>query len=134
MRDALVMRLEPARMNACPDVGLEGLTPLQCQKILTLPGFHDAPEVDVLEHDGQQGVSAPHAAWELGAAAKTEEVVDRALERVRLLRLLECEADVALHDAVEDVRGSGASGAGVGWALSTSRQSSYERFTDWHCV
>ncbi|MEX5235841.1 hypothetical protein RCG96_08645 [Kocuria sp. CPCC 205236] len=146
-------------MNACPDVGLEGLTPLQCQKILTLPGFHDAPEVDVLEHDGQQGVSAPHAAWELGAAladhsvpvadragvtvaqflrmaadawaaARTEEATDRALGRVRFLRLPECGAGGALHDAVEDAREGGASWAGVGWAVNASRQSAYERFTD----
>ncbi|EYT53305.1 hypothetical protein H488_0107465 [Kocuria sp. UCD-OTCP] len=116
-------------------------------------------EVGVLEHDGLQGVTAPHAAWELGAsladhsvpvddrdgvavaqflrmaadawaAAKTDEAADRALERVRFLRLLERGAGVALHDAVNDARGSGASWAGVGWALNTSRQSAYERFTD----
>ena len=116
-------------------------------------------EVDVFEHEGQQGGTAPHAAWELGAAladhsvpvdgrdgvavaqflrmaadawaaAKTEESADRALERVRFLRLLERGASVALHDAVGDARGSGASWAGVGWALNTSRQSAYERFTD----
>jgi hypothetical protein len=97
----------------------------------------------VLEHDGQQGVTAPHAAWVLGvaladhsvpvdnrdgvavaqflrvaavawAAAKTQESADRALKRVRFLRLLE----------------RGASWAGVGWALNTSRQSAYERFTN----
>ena len=124
-----------------------------------MSGFHDTSEVDVLEHDGQQGVTAPHAAWELGAAladhsvpvddrdgvavaqflrmaadawaaAKTEEAADRALERVRFLRLLERGAGVALRDAVEDARGSGASWAGVGWALNTSRQSAYERFYD----
>lgn len=124
-----------------------------------MSGIHDNSEVDVLEHDGKQGVTAPHAAWELGASladhsvpvddrdgvamaqflrmaadawasAKTEEAADRALERVRFLRLLECGAGVALHDAVEDARRSGASWAGVGWALSTSRQSAYERFTD----
>ncbi|MUN64771.1 hypothetical protein GMA12_16760 [Kocuria sediminis] len=112
----------------------------------------------MLEHDGQQGVTAPHAARVLGAAladqsvpvddrdgaavaqflrmaadawatAKTEESTDRALERMRLLRLLERGAGVALHDAVEDARGSGASWAGVGWALNASRQSAYERFT-----
>ncbi|MBD2763535.1 hypothetical protein IEE92_13455 [Kocuria sp. cx-116] len=123
-----------------------------------MSGFHDTPEVDVLEHDGKQGVTAPHAAWELGAAladnsvpvddrdgvavaqflrmaadawvaSKTEEAADRALERVRFLRLLERGAGVALHDAVDDARGSGASWAGVGWALNTSRQSPYERFT-----
>ncbi|GAB2625834.1 hypothetical protein GCM10009696_34810 [Kocuria himachalensis] len=83
-----------------------------------MSGFYDTSEVDVLEHEGQQGVTAPHAAWELGAAladhsvpvdgrdgvavsqflrmaadawaaAKTEECTDRALERVRFLRLLE---------------------------------------------
>lgn len=113
----------------------------------------------MLEHDGQQGVTAPHAAWELGvalannsvpvdgrdgvavaqflrmaadawAAAKTEESADRALERVRFLRLLERGAGVALRDAVEGARGSGASWSGVGWALNTSRQSACERFTD----
>ena len=113
----------------------------------------------MFEHDGQQGVTAPHAAWELRtaladhsvlvddrngvavaqflrmavdawAAAKPEEITDRALERVRFLRLLGRGAGVALHDAVEDARGSGASWAGVGWALNTSRQSAYERFTD----
>lgn len=113
----------------------------------------------MLEHDGKQGVTAPHAAWGLGAAladhsvpvddrggvavaqflrmaadawaaAKTEEAPDRALERVRFLRLLERGAGVALRDAVDDARGSGASWAGVGWALNTSRQSAYERFTD----
>ena len=112
----------------------------------------------MLERDGQQGVTAPHAAWELGAAladhsvpvdgrdgvaiaqflrmaadawaaAKTEESADRTLERVRFLRLLERGAGVALHDAVENARGDGASWAGVGWALNTSRQSAYERFT-----
>ena len=116
-------------------------------------------EVDVVKHEGQQGVTAPHAAWELGAAladhsvpvdgrdgvavsqflrmaadawaaAKTEECTDRALERVRFLRLLERGAGVALHEAVEDARGSGVSWARVGWALNTSRQSAYERFTD----
>ena len=124
-----------------------------------MSGFYDTSEVDVLEHEGQQGVTAPHAAWELGAAladhsvpvddrdgvavaqflrmaadawaaAKTEESTDRALERVRFLRLLERGAGVALRDAVEDARGSGASWAGVGWALNTSRQSAYERFSD----
>lgn len=112
----------------------------------------------MFEHDGQQGVTAPHAAWELGAAladhcvpvddrdgvavaqflrmaadawadAKTEVPVDRALEQVRFPRLLERGAGVALRDAVEDARGSGASWAGVGWALNTSRQSAYERFS-----
>jgi hypothetical protein len=120
-------------------------------------GFHDTPEVDMLRHNGKQGVTAPHVAWELGAsladhsvsvddrygvavaqflriaadawaAAKTEEAADRALERVRFLRLLERGAGVALRDAVVDARGSGASWAGVGWALNTSRQSAYERF------
>ena len=38
-------------------------------------------------------------AW---AAAKTEDAADRALERVRFLRLLERGAGVALHDAVEN--------------------------------
>jgi hypothetical protein len=114
--------------------------------------------VDVLEPDGQQGVTAPRAAWDLGAAladhsvpvddrdgvafaqflhmaadawtaAKTEEAADRALERVRFLRLLERGTGVALRDAVEDAREGGASWAGVGWALNTSRQSAYERFT-----
>ena len=123
-----------------------------------MSGFHDTPEVGVLERDGLQGVTAPHAAWELGAAladhsvpvddrdgvavaqflrmaadawaaAKTDEAADRALERVRFLRLLERGAGVALRDAVADARGSGASWAGVGWALNTSRQSAYERFT-----
>jgi hypothetical protein len=111
--------------------------------------------VDVLEHDEKQCVAAPHAAWELGvtladssvpvddcdgvaaaqflcmaadvrAAVKTEEAADRALERVRFLRLLERGAGVALHNAVEDARGSGASWAGGGGALNTSRQSAYE--------
>ncbi|MFF0903216.1 UNVERIFIED_CONTAM: hypothetical protein RF653_06030 [Kocuria sp. CPCC 205316] len=115
--------------------------------------------MDVLEHDGKRGVTAPHASWELGAAladhsvpvndrdgvvvaqflrmaadawaaAKTEEATDRALERVRFLRLLELGAGVALHDAVEDARGSGASWVGVGWELNPSRQSAYERFFD----
>ncbi|MEX5235840.1 hypothetical protein [Kocuria arenosa] len=114
--------------------------------------------MDVLEHDGKQGVTAPHAAWELGAAlgvhavpvddrngvavaqflrmaadawaaTKAGEAADRALERVRFLRLLERGAEVALGDAVEDARESGASWAGVGWALNTSRQSAHERFT-----
>ena len=113
----------------------------------------------MLEHDEKQGVTAPHAAWELGASladhsvpvddrdgvavaqflrmaadawavAKTEDASDRALERVRFLRLLERGAGVALRDAVGDARGSGASWAGVGWALNTSRQSAYERFSD----
>ena len=113
----------------------------------------------MLERDGKQGVTALHAAWGLGAAladhsvpvddrdgvavaqflrmaadawatAKTEEVADRALERVRFLRLLERGAGVAPRDAVQDARGSGASWAGVGWSLNTSRQSAYERFTD----
>ena len=96
----------------------------------------------VLEQ-GKSGMTVPHAAWELRsalavhseavddrdgvavaqflrvaavawAAAKTQESADRALKRVRFLRLLE----------------RGASWAGVGWALNTSRQSAYERFTD----
>ncbi|WJZ68551.1 hypothetical protein [Kocuria rosea] len=67
-------------------------------------------------------------AW---ATAKAVESADRALERVRFLRLLERGAGVALRDAVEDARESGASWAGVGWALNTSRQSAYERFTGW---
>ena len=113
----------------------------------------------MLEPDGQQDVTEPHAAWELGAsladhsvpvddrdgvavapflrmaadawaAAKTDEAADRAMERVRFLRLLERGAGVALHDTVRDARGSGASWAGVGWALNISRQSAHERFTD----
>ncbi|MFC4905567.1 hypothetical protein [Kocuria oceani] len=112
----------------------------------------------MLEHDEQQGVTAPRAAWELGAAladhsvpvddrdgvavaqflrmaadawaaTKTEESIDRALERVRFLRLLERGAGVARRDAVGDARGSEASWARVGWSLNTSRQSAYERFT-----
>lgn len=117
----------------------------------------------MLEHNGQQGVTAPHAAWGLRvalahhsvpvddrdgvavaqflrmaadawSAAKTEEGAGRALDQVRFLRLLERGAGVALHDAVEDARGSGASWAEVGWALNTSRQSAYERFTDRPCL
>lgn len=111
------------------------------------------------EHDGQQTVTATRAAWDLGAAlaghptpvddrdglalaqflqmaadawaaSRTNDAGDRALERVRLLRLVERGADVALRDAVDDAREAGASWAGVGWALSTSRQSAYQRFTD----
>lgn len=88
----------------------------------------------MFEHEGQQGVTAPHAAWELGAALAdhsvpvddrggvavaqflrmaadawaavwTDDVSDRDLERVRFLRLLGCGAGVALRDAVEDARG-----------------------------
>ena len=33
-----------------------------------MSGFYDTLEVDVLEHDGKHGVTASHAAWELGAA------------------------------------------------------------------
>ncbi|PAU89206.1 hypothetical protein CK505_13950 [Kocuria sp. WN036] len=41
-------------------------------------------------------------AW---AAARTEEIADRTLGRSRFLRLLERGASLALHDAVQDVRG-----------------------------
>ncbi len=108
-----------------------------------MPGLHGTQEVGALDHDGKQGVTAPHAAWELGAAladhpvpvddrdgvvvaqflrmaadawaaAKTEDAADRALERMRFLRLLERGAGVALHDVVEDARG--AEHPGPGWA------------------
>jgi len=110
------------------------------------------------ENIGQQMVTAPRAAWELGAAlaahstpvndrdgvsvaqflqmaadawaaTKTEGPADRALERVRFLRLLEHGADMALQGAVDDAREAGTSWAGVGWALNTSRQSAHQRFT-----
>lgn len=110
------------------------------------------------DNNGQQMVTAPRAAWELGAALaahsvpvddrdgvsvaqflqmaaaawaamKTDEPADRALERVRFLRLVERGADVALQAAVDEAREAGASWAGIGWALNTSRQSAYQRFT-----
>ena len=106
----------------------------------------------------QQGTTAPWAAWDLGAAlahaansvedhdgeglasylrmaadawaaANTEEPKDRALARVRFLRLVELGADLALHNAVEIARGAGASWAGIGSALGTSRQTAHQRFT-----
>lgn len=83
--------------------------------------------------DGGDGVAIAQflrMAADAWAAAKTVESTDRALERVRFLRLLERGAGMALRDAVEDARGSRASWAEVGWALNTSRQSAYERFTD----
>lgn len=123
-----------------------------------MSGFHSSAEVAVDEDVGQQAVTAPRAAWELGAAladhsvpvddrggasmseflrmasdawaaAKTDEPAGRALEKVRFLRLVERGSDVALQGAVEDAREVGASWAGVGWALNTSRQSAYQRFT-----
>ena len=106
----------------------------------------------------QQGTTAPWAAWDLGAAlahaanpvengdgeglasylrmaadawaaAHAEDPKDRALARVRFLRLVELGADLALHDAVDVARGAGASWAGLGSALGTSRQTAHQRFT-----
>lgn len=105
----------------------------------------------------QQGTTAPWAAWDLGAAlahaanpvedpdgeglatylrmaadawaaANTDDSKDRALARARFLRLMELGADLALHDAVGDARGAGASWADVGSALGTSRQTAHQRF------
>lgn len=88
-------------------------------------------------------MTAPRAAWKLGAAladhsvpvddrdgvavsqflrmaadawaaAKAVEAADRALERVRFLHLLERGAGVALHDAVENAPGE-RSILGCGW-------------------
>lgn len=83
--------------------------------------------------DGRDGVAVAQflrMAADAWAAAKSEESADHVLGRVRFLRLLKRGAGVALRDAVEDARGGGASWAGIGWALNTSRQSAYERFTD----
>ncbi|MBD2763563.1 hypothetical protein IEE92_13605 [Kocuria sp. cx-116] len=111
------------------------------------------------DRDEQQGTTAPYAAWDLGAAlahaanpvedtdrkdlasylrmaadawaaSHAEEPKDRALARVRFLRLVELSADLALHDAVDNARGAGASWAGIGSALGTSRQTAHQRFTD----
>lgn len=123
-----------------------------------MSGFHDSEEVAVNKDSGQQGMTAPRAAWDLGAAladhsvpvddrdgvsvaqflrmaadawasAKTDEAADRALERVRFLRLVERGTGVALQEAVDDAREMDVSWAGIGWALNTSRQSAYQRFT-----
>lgn len=88
------------------------------------------------ENSGQQGVTAPYAACELGAAladhpvpvndrgeiavaqflrmavnawaaAKAKKATDRALDRMKCLHLLECGASVALHDAVDNAWGRG---------------------------
>ena len=118
------------------------------------------PEETTMEdrEEQQQGVTAPWAAWDLGAAlaqaanpvedhdgeglasylrmaadawaaSNTEDPQDRALARVRFLRLVELGADLALHDAVDVARGAGASWAGLGSALGTSRQTAHQRFT-----
>lgn len=65
--------------------------------------------VPVDDRDGVAVAQFLRMAADAWVAAKTEEATDRALERVRFLRLLE---------------------RGVGWALNTSRQSAHERFTD----
>ena len=134
MGDTFVPRLSPDRASV----------PFVCAKSEHLAGFVSfAGGVSVMEGivsmcrsvpvDGRDGVAGAQflrMAADAWAAAKTEEAGDRALGRVRFLRLLELGVVVALCDAVQDTPGSGASWAGVYWGLSSSRQSVYQRFAD----
>lgn len=81
------------------------------------------------ESDGQQAVTAPRVAWELGAALADHRVpvdgrdgvavaqflrmsADRALERVNFLRMVERRAEVALWRTSGQSRRHGPGSAG----------------------
>lgn len=58
-----------------------------------MSGFHDTSEVVVFEHDGRQGVTAPHAAWGLGTALAAHSVPVNDRDGVAVAQFLRMATD-----------------------------------------